>query len=107
MQKNIAMSKNTEKKNTSKPAPKPVGKYGYIGGKLELPFGRENYMLLLASLGVLLIGYLLLIGGDSGDPNVFSYELFNTRRMVVAPLVLLTGFVIAFVAIMKRPKKKD
>jgi len=102
------MSKNTDKKNTlnstSKDAPQKVGKYGYIGGKLDFPFGKENYILLLVALGVLLIGYLLLIGGGSDDPNVFSYELFNTRRMVVAPLVLLTGFVIAFVAIMKRPK---
>ena len=98
------IEKKTTPKPTSKEAQK-VNKYGYIGGKLDFPFGKENYILLLISLGVLLIGYLLLVGGGSNDPNVFSYELFNTRRMVVAPLVLLTGFVIAFVAIMKRPKK--
>lgn len=103
------MSKVSEKKSTPKSTPKAapqkIGKYGYIGGKLELPFGRENYILMFIGFAFLLIGYLLLTGGGSDDPNVFSYELFNTRRMVVSPLFLLTGFVICFVAIMKRPKK--
>jgi hypothetical protein len=53
---------------------------------------------------VLFIGYLLLVGGGSDDPNVFNYEMFNFRRMVVSPLVITAGFVIMFVAIMKRPK---
>ena len=94
-------------KNTPKPSstPQKVGKYGYTGGKLELPFGKENYILMFVGFACLLIGYLLLTGGGSGDPNVFSYELFNTRRMVVAPLFLLAGFTVCFVAIMKRPKR--
>ncbi|MCL2682492.1 MAG: DUF3098 domain-containing protein [Bacteroidales bacterium] len=59
---------------------------------------------MLIGFVVLVIGYLLMIGGGSDDPNVFNYDLFSPRRMVVAPLVLLAGFAIEFVAIMKRPK---
>ena len=106
------MAKVIEKKATPKPVPKTApkaapktNKYGYIGEKLDFAFGRENYILMFVGLVVLLIGYLLLIGGGSDDPNVFSYDLFNTQRMVVAPLFLLAGFVIEIVAIMKRPKE--
>jgi len=99
------MTKTTEKK----PVPKNVAKsnkYGYVGEKLNFAFGRENYILMLVGLAVLFIGYLLMVGGGSKDPNEFNYALFNTQRMVVAPLVLLAGFIIEFVAIMYRPKKK-
>jgi uncharacterized membrane protein len=93
------MAKNIEKKPISKGS-----KYGYIGEKLDFAFGKENYILMLIGFVVLFIGYLLMIGGGSADPNVFNYDLFSTRRMVIAPLVLLAGFVIEFIAIMKRPK---
>jgi predicted histidine transporter YuiF (NhaC family) len=96
-----------EKKLTPKPTPKVTAsssKYGYIGEKLDFAFGKENYILMLVGFGVLFIGYLLMIGGGSNDPNEFNYALFNTQRMVIAPLVLLAGFAIEFVAIMKRPK---
>jgi len=93
------MSKTTEKKALPK-----TNKHGYIGGKLDFAFGKENYILMLIGFVVLFIGYLLMVGGGSKDPNVFNYDLFNARRMVVAPIVLLLGFVIEFVAIMYRPK---
>ena len=48
---------------------------------------------------------VLMRGGGSDDPNVFSYDLFNARRLVVAPLVILAGIIIEIVAIMKKPKK--
>jgi uncharacterized membrane protein len=101
------MAKVIEKKSTPKQSPKntPKGdKYGYIGEKLDFAFGKENYILMLIGFVVLFIGYLLMIGGGSNDSNEFSYALFNTQRMVVAPLVLLAGFTIEFIAIMKRPK---
>jgi hypothetical protein len=97
------MAKVIEKKLTPKNAQKS-SKYGYIGEKLDFAFGRENYTLMIIGFVVLFIGYLLMLGGGSKDPNEFSYALFNTQRMVVAPLVLLAGFAIEFVAIMKRPK---
>jgi len=97
------MAKVTEKKSTPK-VTSSGNKYGYIGEKLDFAFGKENYILMLIGFVVLVIGYLLMIGGGSDDPNVFNYDLFSPRRMVVAPLVLLAGFAIEFVAIMKRPK---
>lgn len=96
------MAKVIEKKAPSK----ETSKYGYTGEKLGFAFGKENYILLFVGLIVLFAGYLLLIGGGSEDPTVFTgEELFNTRRMVIAPLALLAGFIIEIVAIMKRPRK--
>ena len=97
------MTKVSEKKSNPKDAPKGH-KYGYVGEKLDFAFGKENYILMIIGFVVLFIGYLLMIGGGSNDPNVFNYDLFNAQRMVIAPLVLLAGFAIEFVAIMKRPK---
>lgn len=69
----------------------------------DFAFGRKNYILMIAGLVVLAIGYLLMAGGGSNDPDVFSYELFNTRRLVVAPLVILAGFIVEIFAIMSKP----
>lgn len=71
----------------------------------DFAFGKENYILMIVGIIVLGIGYLLLTGGGSQDPEHFSYELFNTRRLVVSPLVILAGIVIEIVAIMKKPRK--
>lgn len=70
-------------------------------------FGRKNYMLLLAGLLLICLGYLLMIGGGSDDPNVFNPEVFSARRITVAPMVCLAGFVVIIVAIMWRPKVND
>ncbi len=68
-------------------------------------FNRENYILLLVGLGLMAIGFLLLIGGGSKDPEVFSYALFDFQRLTLAPILILAGLVMEFFAIMKRPKK--
>lgn len=69
----------------------------------DFAFGRKNYILMIAGLVVLAIGYLLIAGGGSTDPDVFSYGLFNTRRLLIAPLVILAGFVVEIFAIMTKP----
>lgn len=69
-------------------------------------FGKENYILMIIGLAVLAIGYMLISGGGSQDPNVFSEEIFDTRRLVVAPLVILFGFVIEVAAILYKTKSK-
>ncbi|MEG2666812.1 MAG: DUF3098 domain-containing protein, partial [Bacteroidales bacterium] len=73
----------------------------------DFAFGKENYILMIVGLVVLAIGYLLMVGGGSEDPNIFNEELFNTRRLVVSPLVLLAGIIIEIVAIMKKPIDKN
>lgn len=67
-------------------------------------FGKENYVLMIVGIIVILIGNLLMIGGGSDDPNVFDPEIFNFRRLTLAPVVILAGFIIEIFAIMRKPK---
>ncbi len=71
----------------------------------DFAFRKENYILMGVGVLLLILGYVLLSGGGSDDPNVFSEALFSTRRLVVAPLVILAGFIVEIWAIMKRPKE--
>ncbi|MGE0637414.1 MAG: DUF3098 domain-containing protein [Bacteroidia bacterium] len=72
--------------------------------KSDLAFGKENYILLLVGLAFIVTGFILMTGGGSEDPNVFSEEIFSFRRITLAPIVVITGFVIEIFAIMKKPK---
>ncbi len=73
----------------------------------EFVFGKQNYILLLISLAVIIIGFALLSGGGSENPNEFSEEIFSARRLYVAPIVILTGYFLVIYAIMKKPAKKE
>jgi hypothetical protein len=69
----------------------------------ELPFTRTNYRLLLIGMAIIVVGYVLMSGGGSGDPNVFNKdEIFSTRRITVAPIICLIGYLFVIHAIMKR-----
>lgn len=70
----------------------------------EFAFGKTNYILLLVSVALLLIGFILMAGGGSKDPNVFSYDLFSFQRLTLSPVLILAGFVVALFAIMKKPR---
>lgn len=72
---------------------------------VEFAFGKINYKLLLIGLVFLALGYILMIGGGSEDPNVFSPALFDFQRLTLAPLLLIIGFVIEIFAIMIKPKE--
>lgn len=61
---------------------------------------RKGIKLLLAGLLVMVAGYILMTGGQSGDPAVFSEDIFDFRRLVAAPLVILVGIVVEVLAIM-------
>ena len=68
-------------------------------------FGKENYMWMLAGMVVLAIGFFLMAGGKSADPNVFKAEdVYSPMRITVAPILIIAGFIIEIVAIMKKPK---
>lgn len=70
----------------------------------ELAFTRLNYRLLLIGIGIVILGYILMAGGGSGDPNVFNAEeIFSHRRITVAPIVCLIGYLFVVYAIMKKP----
>lgn len=72
----------------------------------QMPFAKENYIILAISAAFFIIGYLLMVGGKSTDPNVFNYdELFSFRRITLAPIVILIGVGLGFYAILKKPKE--
>ena len=70
----------------------------------EFAFGKENYRLMLIGLAIIVAGFLLMVGGGSTDPNTFNPEIFSFRRITLAPILILAGYVIEIFAIMKRPK---
>ncbi|KWW31294.1 MAG: hypothetical protein AUK63_567 [bacterium P3] len=70
-------------------------------------FGRINYILLAIGLVMLALGYILLSGGGSDDPEVFNPAMFNTRRLYVAPILIVLGLLVEIVAIMYHGKKKE
>lgn len=73
--------------------------------EVKMPFGRDNYLWVIIGLAFLIIGFLLMIGGGSDNPDVFNEAIFNFRRLTLAPILVLIGFGIQIYAIMKRPKK--
>ena len=70
----------------------------------DFPLQKENYILLIIGFAIIMIGFLLMMGGKSDDPNVFNPEIFSFRRITLAPIVVLFGFVFEIWAIMKKPK---
>ncbi len=72
--------------------------------KETFALGKENYKLLLIGFAIIVIGFILMVGGKSEDPTVFNPEIFSFRRITLAPLVVLFGFLFEIYAIMKRPK---
>jgi hypothetical protein len=74
--------------------------------KAGFALGKENYKLLAIGLGIIVIGFILMIGGATSDPKVFhESELFSFRRITLAPIVVLAGFIFEIWAIMKKPKE--
>jgi len=69
-------------------------------------FDKKNYIFMAVGVLLIVLGLILLSGGGSDDPEVFNDALFNTRRLVIAPLVMFAGFVLEFYAILRKPKKQ-
>jgi membrane-bound ClpP family serine protease len=73
--------------------------------KESFALARENYILLIIGFAIIILGFVLMIGGKSEDPNVFNEEeIFSFRRITLAPIVVLAGFIFEIWAIMKKPK---
>lgn len=72
---------------------------------MKSTFTKKNYYLLLVGIFLIVLGYLLMIGGGSDDPNVFNPEIFSFQRITLAPLSCLAGFITIIFAIMLRPKE--
>jgi len=98
------MAQNT--KNKKQVAAKKTAKQ-QITWAPGMPFGLLNYILLVVGLVVLAIGYILLSGGGTDNPNEFSEAIFDGRRLTIAPFTLAIGFAIEFVAIFLKISPKS
>ena len=75
--------------------------------KLNFALGRENYKLLAVGFVIIIVGFLLMLGGKSDSPDKFSEDIFSFRRITLAPIVVLAGFIFEIWAIMKKPREGD
>ena len=70
-------------------------------------FGKKNYKFMFIGIGIIALGFILMSGGGSDDPNVFNPEIFSFRRIRLAPMLVLLGFGIEIYAILLNPNKKS
>ena len=68
-------------------------------------FEKRNYIIMVIGLAFIAVGFVLMSGGGSEDPNVFNEEIYNFRRIRLAPTLVLMGFAIEIYAILAKPKK--
>ena len=67
---------------------------------MDFVFKKKNYILLISGLVLILLGVFLMIGGESEDPTKFSEEIFNFQRLTLAPILIVSGFVLEIFAVM-------
>ncbi|MCX6273146.1 MAG: DUF3098 domain-containing protein [Bacteroidetes bacterium] len=72
--------------------------------KADFAFSKQNYMLMLIGLVLIVLGFILMIGGNSNDPKVFSDAIFNFQRLTLAPILIIAGYVVEVFAIMLKTK---
>ena len=68
----------------------------------QMALGKKNLVLMAIGVAIIVLGFVLMAGGGSDDPNVFSYEMFNFRRITLAPLLVIGGFAFEIYAIIKK-----
>ena len=73
--------------------------------KPQFVFEKKNYIIFFVGIALMALGYLLMSGGGSDDPNVFNDEMFNLRRITLAPIIIIIGMAVEFVAIFYKSKK--
>ena len=95
------MSKQTKQKGTKKP--EHTKQEAQTTGTAGFAFGKQNYKLLFIGLALIVAGFVLMIGGGSDDPNVFSGDIFSFKHITLAPILVLAGYVVEIFAIMTRP----
>ena len=77
-----------------------------VDSQKVLPFGKMNYILVIVGIVIIALGFILMVGGGSTNPDVFNMEMFNFRRLTLAPILVLAGFVVEIVAIFWKGKNK-
>lgn len=72
--------------------------------KKEFLFSKRNYLIMAIGIAFIALGFILMAGGGSDDPNVFNEEIYNFRRIRLAPTLILIGFAIEVYAILYKKK---
>lgn len=72
--------------------------------KINFLFNKKRYLMLIISLFIVAIGFILMSGGGSDDPSVFKNEIYNFRRIRLAPLIVIIGFISCIVTILYNQK---
>ncbi len=70
----------------------------------EFLFGKRNYIIMLIGVVIIALGFILMAGGGSEDPEVFNEEIYNFRRIRLAPTLVIIGFIVEIYAILSKPK---
>ena len=73
--------------------------------KNKLLFGNRNYKFMILGLIFIAVGFILMSGGERDDPNIFNEEIYNFRRIRLAPMLVVTGFIIELYAILTKPNE--
>jgi predicted membrane protein len=69
-------------------------------------FGKQNFIILLVGIALLALGFILMLGGGSNDPDVFNEKMFDFQRITLSTILVLAGFVVEIVAIFWKGKNK-
>lgn len=96
---NKPLKKEPVKTTTTRPAVTDIS-------EKRFPFTRQNYILMLIGIAILILGYALMVGGKSPNPDeFFPDQVYSWRRITLAPVVVIIGFIVEVFAIMKKPKE--
>jgi hypothetical protein len=74
-------------------------------GNEKFLFEKKNYMIMIVGLAIIALGFILMAGGGSDDPNVFNEEIYNFRRIRLAPTLVILGLGVQIYAILAKSKK--
>ncbi|MFM7015845.1 MAG: DUF3098 domain-containing protein [Bacteroidota bacterium] len=94
------MAKKEVKSTTTTEKTGPVSREGFV-------FSKINFQLFIISVVTIVIGYALMAGGKSDDPNKFSEGLFNFQRITLAPIIVLAGYALGIYSILKKSDRAE
>tara|TARA_B100001057_G_scaffold489001_1_gene574437 strand:- start:10156 stop:10383 length:228 start_codon:yes stop_codon:yes gene_type:complete len=75
-----------------------------MSGK-DFLFNKRRYKILFISIFIIALGFIIMSGGESSDPNIFNDEIYNFRRIRLAPLMVVSGFILCIFSILYKDKK--
>jgi hypothetical protein len=76
-----------------------------LGEKATFAFGKDNYKMMLIGIVIVAMGMICMIGGASDDPKKMSATIFDFQRLTLAPILIIAGYVVVLLAILKKPKE--